>query len=74
MARKRKQRSLGEMISTVCFYAVGIFFLLEANLMHEEGEEMMKVVGMYVAGGLCVMAGARFVIGEIVARWRGGQS
>ena len=74
MARKRKQRSLGEMISTVCFYAVGIFFLLEANLMHEEGEEIMKVVGMYVAGGLCVMAGARFVIGEMVARWRGGQS
>ena len=74
MARKRKQRSLGETISTVCFYAVGIFFLLEANLMHEEGEEMMKVVGMYVAGGLCVMAGARFVIGEMVARWRGGQS
>ena len=74
MARKRKQRSLGEMISTVCFYAVGIFFLLEANLMHEEGEEMMKVVGMYVAGGLCIMAGARFVIGEMVARWRGGQS
>ena len=74
MARKRRQRSLGEMISTVCFYAVGIFFLLEANLMQEEGEEMMKVVGMYIAGGLCVLAGARFVIGEMVTRWWGGLS
>ena len=74
MARKRRQRSLGEMISTVCFYAVGIFFLLEANLMREEGEAAVKVAGMYLAGGLCVMAGARFVIGEMVARWRGGRS
>ena len=74
MAPRRRQRSLGEMISTVCFYAVGIFFLLEANLMQEEGEEMVKIAGMYVAGLLCVMAGARFVIGDMVARWRGGRS
>ena len=29
MARRRKERSLGEMISTVCFYVVGVYFVFE---------------------------------------------
>ena len=28
MARRRRERSLGEMISTVCFYGVGVYFIL----------------------------------------------
>ena len=29
MARPRRERSLGEMISSVCFYFVGAYFVLE---------------------------------------------
>ena len=29
MARRRKERSLGEMISTICFYLVGVYFVFE---------------------------------------------
>ncbi|GIS12071.1 MAG: hypothetical protein CM15mP115_12220 [Alphaproteobacteria bacterium] len=29
MARRRKERSLGEMISTICFYLVGVYFVLK---------------------------------------------
>lgn len=71
MARKRRQRSLGEMISSVCFYTVGIYFLLEGNLVRDEGADMIKVVGLWGAGIACVMAGARFIIADIVTRfWR----
>ncbi len=71
MARKHRQRSLGEMISSVCFYAVGIYFLLEGNLVQDEGADMIKALGLWGAGIACVMAGARFLIADVVTRlWR----
>ena len=70
MAPRRKQRSLGEMISTVCFYAVGIYFLLEGNLVRDEGGSTSNVFGLWLAGVACVLAGARFVIADVVVRLR----
>ena len=32
MARRRKERSLGEVISTVCFYVVGVILSLKVEL------------------------------------------
>ena len=34
--KSRKERSLGEMISSVSFYGLGIYAILEAMLLHEE--------------------------------------
>jgi hypothetical protein len=66
--RRRKARSLGEMISSVCFYAVGVYFVLEAQLMREEGEPTVKYVLMGLAGVACILGGARFLIADMVAR------
>ena len=40
MARRRKERSLGEMISTVCFYLVGVYFVFEGAALRSEGSEV----------------------------------
>jgi len=70
MARNRKHRSLGEMISTVCFYAVGVYFLLEGSLARDEGEAAHRYVGLWAAGVACVMGGARFVIADFIEKLR----
>ena len=70
MARNRKQRSLGEMISSVCFYAVGLYFLLEGSLARDEGEPAHIFMGLWLAGIVCIMGGARFIIAEIVEKLR----
>jgi len=74
MARKRKERSLGEMISSVCFYGVGLYFLLEGSLARDEGEALYVSLGLWLSGIVCVMGGARFIIADVVekllARWQ----
>ncbi len=44
MAGKQKQRSLGEMISTVCFYGVGAYFLLDGSQARGE-KRRVKPIG-----------------------------
>ena len=70
MARNRKQRSLGKMISTVCFYGVGVYFLLEGSLARDEGEPAHIFLGLWLAGLVCVVGGARFIIAETVEKLR----
>lgn len=70
MARKQGQRSLGEMISTVCFYGVGFYFLLEGTLVRDEGGGVLRYGGLWLAGLLCVSAGARYTIASFVMRLR----
>ena len=70
MARNRKHRSLGEMISTVCFYAVGVYFILEGSLARDEGEPVHIYAGLWVAGVACFMGGARFVIADFMEKLR----
>ena len=48
MARPRRERSLGEMISTVCFYFVGAYFVLEGFAFYAKGSEAFRY--WYVAG------------------------
>lgn len=66
----RKGRSVGEMISTLCFYGVGIYAILEAMLMRDAGEPLIKCLMIIAAGIVCVMAGARFIIADMVARYK----
>lgn len=66
----RKGRSVGEMISTLCFYGVGIYAILEAMLMRDAGEPLLKYAIVIGAGIVCLMAGARFIIADLVARFK----
>tara|TARA_B100000989_G_scaffold284794_1_gene251911 strand:- start:2661 stop:2885 length:225 start_codon:yes stop_codon:yes gene_type:complete len=68
MARRRKERSLGEMISTVCFYVVGVYFVFEGVALLEDGSEPLKYIGMWLAGLACLFGGARFLIADLVAQ------
>ena len=47
MARGNKGRSLGEMISTVCFYVVGIYFVFEGAVTRNEGSEPLRYILVY---------------------------
>ena len=68
MARRRRERSLGEMISTVCFYVVGVYFVFEGAALRDEGSEPLRYLGMWLAGLACLFGGARFVIADLVAQ------
>ena len=68
MARRRRERSLGEMISTVCFYSVGVYFVFEGAALRAEGGEPFRYVGMWLAGLACLFGGARFLIADLVAQ------
>ena len=70
MARRRKERSLGEMISTVCFYFVGVYFVFEGAALRSEGGEPFRYVGMWLAGLACLFGGARFLIADLVTQIR----
>ena len=69
MARKRRHRSLGEMISTVSFYGVGDYFLLEGTLIREEGAPV-KYAAIWLAGVVCLLGGARFLIADLYEQLR----
>jgi hypothetical protein len=68
MARKRKERSLGEMISSICFYGVGLYFLLEGSLARDEGAPLHIFLGLWLSGAVCVLGGARFIIADFIEK------
>ena len=53
MARRRKERSLGEMISTICFYLVGVYFVFEGVELRNEGAKPLQYVGIWLAALAC---------------------
>ena len=69
--KRRNERSLGEMISSVSFYGLGIYAILEAILLYEEDAPLLKCIAVGLAGLACVAAGARFIIADLVMRIRG---
>ena len=69
--KRRKGQSLGEMISSISFYGLGIYAILEAMLLHEEGVSLLKCIAIGLAGLSCVAAGARFIIADLVMRMQG---
>ena len=69
--KRRKERSLGEMISSVSFYGLGIYAILEAMLLYDEGGPLLKCILIGLTGIVCVAAGARLIIADLVMRLRG---
>ena len=68
MVRRRGERSLGEMISTVCFYFVGAYFIFEGVSLHAEGDKPFRFIGMWLAGLACLFGGARSLIADLVTQ------
>ena len=68
MTNEPKKRTLGEMISTVSFYGVGVYFILDGSLLRDEGAPLWQYAGMWFAGMMCLAGGARFLIGDLVAK------
>lgn len=74
MTQKRKSRSVGDIISTVSFYGVGVFFILEGSLARDEGAPLWQYTAIWIAGVMCLCGGARFLISDLVARFKAWQS
>lgn len=70
MVSRRRNRSLGEMISTVCFYGIGVYFLIEGAVLRDMGGATLAYSGLLLAGIACILGGARFIIADVVARVR----
>ena len=68
MVSRRGNRSLGEMISTVCFYGIGVYFLIEGAVLRDIGGATLAYGGLLLAGVACILGGARFIIADVVAR------
>ena len=67
MVSRRRNRSLGEMISTVCFYGTGVYFLIEGAVLRDMGGTTLAYGGLLLAGIACILGGARFIIADVVA-------
>jgi hypothetical protein len=58
------------MISTVCFYGIGVYFLIEGAVLRDMGGATLAYGGLLLAGVACILGGARFIIADVVARVR----
>ena len=65
----RKQRSIGEMISTVTFFGLSVYLLIFSLGLLEEGEKLRGAIGLFAAV-CCGLGSLRFVIAEFVIKWR----
>ena len=65
----RKDRSIGEMISTVVFFGVAAYLLVYGLGLLDEGEKWRGIGGLFAAT-CCALGGLRFVIANFVAMWR----
>ncbi len=65
----RKDRSLGEMISTVVFFGVATYLLIDGLGLFGEGQKW-RGIGSLFAATCCALGGLRFAIANFVAMWR----
>jgi len=70
MARKKShERSMGTMISTVCFFLMAVFLFLQSADFSDAGYKMRGFV-LAVCGVACVAGGMRYVIHDMIAKLR----
>ena len=68
MARKRRHRSLGEMISTATFLGCGVFIFLYSMELLDMGQRLRAYIGL-AAALFCILGGLRFTIANLVNKW-----
>ena len=68
--RKSHERSMGTMISTVCFFMMAVFFFLQSADFMDAGQTI-KGYGLILCALASTAAGLRFVIHNIVSKFRG---
>ena len=66
-----RSQSIGEMISTLVYIGMGLW-LLSAALVSPIDYPFWKKVGLYICGGLSLIASCRFMIGDLwnKFKWR----
>ena len=67
--RKRRPRSLGEMISTVCFFILGAILSLQAADFLEAGYQV-RGYALAICAFSSVCGGLRFIIADVVNWFR----
>ena len=65
----RKERSIGEMISTVTFFGLALYLIPHSLSLLDEGYQARGYFGL-LGAGCCALGGFRFVIADLVAKWR----
>lgn len=63
MVRSSRQRSMGEMISSVAFASFGIWLFFEARKQTDLLPDW-RIWGLYICSFFCILAAFRFVISE----------
>ena len=63
--RKSQERSVGTMISTVCFLGLALVFFLHASELYDAGYHV-KAVGLGLCALACLAGGLRFAIQNAV--------
>ena len=58
-----RSQSIGEMISTLVYIGMGLW-LLSAALVSPTDYPLWKKIGLYICGGLSLLASGRFLIGD----------
>lgn len=66
MMSGKRNRSLGEAISTVSFFGMSAWLVLEALSLIGIVSQL-QVFGLFVASLMCLLGGLRFVISDITA-------
>lgn len=69
MSRKRKKQSLGEMISSVTFFGFGLWLIFQA-LDPVSPSATFRNIGLFLSGGLCILAAFRFAIADVFSGFR----
>ena len=64
---RRRQRSTGELISSVAFFGAAIWLVLEANNLLDTGHNI-KAILVYSGAALSFMASMRFSIQSLVLK------
>ena len=66
----RKNRSMGEMISTLSFFGLAVYLLI-LGLELLAVDQTLRGFGGLLAAVCCGLGGLRFFIADFVGKWRG---
>ena len=71
MKRKSHERTVGTLISTVCYFVLAAFFALQATDYLDAGYKL-RGWGLGLCALACFAGGLRYVIHDVVEKVRGG--